>query len=53
MLGLLAWFGAELISAGHQIGLAERALAGIQALRPLAVVLTCVGNGKGPATATS
>ena len=42
MLGLLAWFGVELISAGHQIGLAERALAGIQALWPLAVVLTCV-----------
>jgi hypothetical protein len=42
MLGLLAWFGAELISAGHQIGLAERALAGIQALWPLVVVLTCL-----------
>lgn len=40
MLGLLAWFGVELISAGHQIGLAERALAGTQALWPLAVVLT-------------
>jgi hypothetical protein len=42
MLGLLAWFGAELISAGHQIGLAERALAGTQALWPLVVVLTCL-----------
>ncbi len=40
MLGLLAWFGVELISAGHQVGLAERALAGTQALWPLAVVLT-------------
>jgi 8-oxo-dGTP pyrophosphatase MutT (NUDIX family)/hypothetical membrane protein len=46
MLGLLAWFGAELIGAGHQVGLAERALAGIQALWPLAVVLTCTGSGR-------
>jgi len=44
MLGLLAWFGAELSWAGHQVGLAERALAGIQALWPLAVVLTCTGR---------
>jgi hypothetical membrane protein len=41
MLVLLAWFGAELISAGLQIGLAERALALAQAAWPLAVVLTC------------
>jgi hypothetical membrane protein len=41
MLVLLAWFGAELICAGHQIGLAERALALAQAAWPLAVVLTC------------
>ena len=46
MLGLLAWFGAELIWAGHQVGLAERALAGIQALWPLTVVLTCTGSGR-------
>jgi 8-oxo-dGTP pyrophosphatase MutT (NUDIX family)/hypothetical membrane protein len=46
MLGLLAWFGVELIWAGHQVGLAERALAGIQALWPLAVVLTCTGYGR-------
>jgi 8-oxo-dGTP pyrophosphatase MutT (NUDIX family)/hypothetical membrane protein len=46
MLGLLAWFGGELIWAGHQVGLAERALAGIQALWPLAVVLTCTGRGR-------
>jgi 8-oxo-dGTP pyrophosphatase MutT (NUDIX family)/hypothetical membrane protein len=46
MLGLLAWFGAELIWAGHQVGLAERALAGIQALWPLVVVLTCTGSGR-------
>ena len=38
---LLAWFGAELISAGHQLGLAERALALAQAAWPLAVVVTC------------
>ena len=42
MLGLLLWFGAELISAGRQIGLAERVLAGTQATWPLVVILTCV-----------
>jgi hypothetical protein len=41
MLVLLAWFGAELISAGRQIGLAERVLAVTQAAWPLAVLLTC------------
>ena len=41
MLGLLAWFGAELISGGRQVGLAERVLAGTQAIWPLVVVLTC------------
>jgi hypothetical membrane protein len=41
-LALLLWFGAELIMRGGQIGLAERALAGAQALWPLAVVLTAV-----------
>jgi hypothetical membrane protein len=41
MLVLLAWFGAELISAGHQLGLAERALALAQAAWPLTVVVTC------------
>jgi hypothetical protein len=39
-VGVAAWFGVELISAGHQVGLAERALDGTQALWPLAVVLT-------------
>jgi hypothetical membrane protein len=39
---LLLWFGAELILGGHQVGSAERALAGIQALWPLVVVLTCL-----------
>jgi hypothetical protein len=46
MLGLLLWFGAELILAGHQVGLAERALAGMQALWPLVVVLTCLRSGR-------
>jgi len=41
LLGLLVWFGAELIGGGRQVGLAERALAGAQALWPLAVVLAC------------
>jgi hypothetical protein len=38
MLGLVAWFAAEL--HGGQRGLAERAAAGAQALWPLAVVIT-------------
>jgi hypothetical membrane protein len=42
MLGLLAWFGAELTSGGRQVGLAERVLAEAQAIWPLVVVLTCV-----------
>jgi len=41
LLGLLVWFGAELIAGGRQVGLAERVLAGAQALWPLAVVLAC------------
>lgn len=47
MAGLLLWFGAELVLAGHQVGLAERTLAGIQALWPLVVVLTCLRIGRG------
>ena len=43
MAGLLGWFGAELLSGGRQVGLAERVLAGTQAVWPLVVVLTCVG----------
>jgi hypothetical protein len=35
------WFGAELIGGGRQVGLAERVLAGAQAVWPLAVVLAC------------
>jgi hypothetical membrane protein len=38
LLGLVAWFGAEL-HGGHR-GLAERSAAGAQALWPLAVVVT-------------
>jgi hypothetical membrane protein len=41
LLGLLVWFGAELIGAGRQLGLAERVLAGAEAVWPLAVVLAC------------
>jgi uncharacterized protein DUF998 len=41
LLGLLVWFGAELITRGGQIGLAERILTEAQAVWPLAVVLTC------------
>lgn len=38
---LLAWFGAELILAAHQVGVAERVMGGVQASWPLAVVLSC------------
>jgi hypothetical membrane protein len=41
LLGLLAWFGTELIGAGRQLGLAERVLAGAEVVWPLAVVLAC------------
>jgi hypothetical membrane protein len=39
LLGLLGWFGAELVVDGGRVGLAERATAGAQALWPLAVAL--------------
>jgi hypothetical membrane protein len=38
---LLVWFGAELILAAGQVGLAERAVGTAQATWPLAVVLSC------------
>jgi hypothetical protein len=41
LLGLLVWFGAELLAHGGQVGLAERVLTEAQAVWPLAVVLTC------------
>jgi hypothetical protein len=41
LLGLLAWFGAELITGAGQVGLAERVLGVAQAFWPLAVVLSC------------
>jgi Protein of unknown function (DUF998) len=41
LVALLAWFGAELITAGGQAGLAERIFGAGQALWPLAVVASC------------
>ena len=41
MLGLLTWFGAELVAGGGQIGLAERVMGVAQAGWPLVVVLSC------------
>ena len=38
---LLVWFGAELILAAGQVGLAERVVGTAQAAWPLAVVLSC------------
>jgi hypothetical membrane protein len=58
LVGLLAWFGTELIGGGRQVGLAERVLAGVEAVWPLAVVLACRWSrsrsrmrGKSPASA--
>jgi hypothetical protein len=41
LFGLLGWFYVELAAGGLQLGLAERAAAGAQALWPLVVVSTC------------
>jgi hypothetical protein len=41
LLGLLVWFGMELVTGGGQAGLAERVLGGMQVLWPLLVVLSC------------
>jgi Protein of unknown function (DUF998) len=41
LVALLAWFGAELITAGGQVGLAERVFGAGQALWPMAVVASC------------
>jgi hypothetical protein len=41
LLGLVAWFGAELITGGGQAGLAERVFGAGQALWPLAVIVSC------------
>ncbi len=49
MFALLAWFGAELIMAGGQVGLAERVLGGAQAAWPLTVVLSCYRRVEAPA----
>ena len=54
LLALLAWFGAELIAAGGQAGLAERIFGAAQALWPLAVVASCrqaVRTAAGPSRA--
>lgn len=52
LLGLLAWFGLELMrvtpDAGVATGLAERALAGAQSLWPLVVVATALGRRAAP-----
>jgi hypothetical protein len=41
LLGLLLWFGTELVTGGGQVGLAERVLGGMQVLWPLLAVLSC------------
>jgi hypothetical membrane protein len=44
LFALLFWFGAELVNAAAQVGLAERATGVAEALWPLAVVLSCVAR---------
>jgi hypothetical protein len=46
---LLVWFGVELSVGGGLTGLAERMLAGAQALWPLAVIFTCYRSRPGHA----
>jgi Protein of unknown function (DUF998) len=56
LVALLAWFAAELITAGGQAGLAERIFGAGQALWPLAVVASCryaVGPSTRPSDAPS
>jgi hypothetical protein len=48
LAGLLLWFGVELITAGRQVGLAERVLAGAQAAWPLIFVLASRRRGRDP-----
>jgi hypothetical protein len=39
LLGLVGWFGADVVAGGGRVGLSERVAAGAEALWPLAVVL--------------
>ena len=48
LFALLVWFGVELSTGGGRIGLAERMLAGAQALWPLAVTLACYRSWSRP-----
>lgn len=41
MAGLLVWFYVDLSIGSRDLGLAERVLAGVEAVWPLAVILTC------------
>jgi hypothetical protein len=41
LLGLTAWFGAEVVTGAGQAGLAERIVGAAQALWLLTVVLSC------------
>jgi len=41
LFALLFWFGTELVTAGGQVGLAERVTGIAEALWPLAVVFSC------------
>ncbi len=43
LFALLAWFAAELVTAGGQVGLAERVMGVAEALWPLTVVFSCAG----------
>ena len=48
LFALLVWFGVELSAGGGLTGLAERMLAGAQALWPLAVIVACYRSQRRP-----
>jgi hypothetical membrane protein len=48
LFALLVWFGMELSAGGGLTGLAERTLAGAQALWPFAVTVTCYRSSPRP-----
>jgi len=53
MLGLLVWFYVELSMGSRHLGLTERILAGVEAVWPLAVILTCYRSQSRAGTRTA
>jgi hypothetical membrane protein len=53
LLALVAWFCLEVVTGGDMIGLAERAVTGVQTLWPLVVVATVVAAARRKSAAPS